>query len=92
MMFFRMTLPASETAINLEAGESDDLALGAGCFGPLEEFVNQKASMALVSPVAAVDGKNFHFILFSQMNSQYSFPSKMVFPGPFLWNRTLSGQ
>ncbi len=60
MMFFRLTLPASETAIDLEAGEGDDLALGAGCFGSPEEFVNQKAGVALISPVADVDSENIH--------------------------------
>jgi hypothetical protein len=62
MMFCRLTLPASETAIDLEAGEGDDLALGAGCFGSLEEFVNQKTGMAFISTVAAVDGENIHVL------------------------------
>jgi hypothetical protein len=60
MMLCRLTLAAGETAIDLEAGEGDDLALGAGFFGSLEEFVNQKAGVALISPVAAVDGENIH--------------------------------
>jgi hypothetical protein len=60
MVLCRLTLAAGETAIDLEAGEGDDLALGVGFFGSLEKFVNQKTGVAFISPVAAVDGENIH--------------------------------
>lgn len=60
VMFSRLASAARQTVIYLNMNESDNLALGPGRRCSCKKFINQKAGVPLVSPVAGVDSENLH--------------------------------